>query len=488
MKIERHVVLAFVAVFLLASGVALVPLVARSSPAGAVTALGCTIESGLDVSMVRLTGLVEGTPLELFVDGARLERSVALGATHEFGVFAEDTQPHVVTVRIDGLAARTIECGTAQVPSSFPSDLATCSIDGVVDGAPRIDYRSARDNVVLVRNGEVLAVRREVPSTFVDLSARPSTRYRYALRFVGAQPTREIPGGSVTTPARTTAQRLATARYFESIQLAPYVYTTMRPTCAGCDEPFTTLSSVSDPTVSPTEDCEPTDLSCFPDYVFDPPIVEQVTLPGGHPGLYPPRALGRVLAAAITAGKKVEFTTDGFGLLISWSIDGYGAEISCTEFDTAPPELRTGPCTEFTRTELVRDAPNLASILRARDTPGAARGILRLYDAYFGRTPDVGGARYWIDLNAQGLSPATIGDLFVASRESQLSWHAETTSAFLDRIYANVFDRRPDAEGAAYWTAQIDNGLSRGQVIWWFAQSTEFRGQHPYSLGDLAGS
>ncbi|MEZ5227597.1 MAG: DUF4214 domain-containing protein [Acidimicrobiales bacterium] len=44
-----------------------------------------------------------------------------------------------------------------------------------------------------------------------------------------------------------------------------------------------------------------------------------------------------------------------------------------------------------------------------------------------------------------------------------------------------MFGRPPDAAGAAYWTALIDDGLSRGQVIWWFAQSTEFRRQHPYS-------
>ncbi|MEZ5227598.1 MAG: hypothetical protein R2710_13245 [Acidimicrobiales bacterium] len=398
----------------------------ESVPAGAVTQPSCTSAPGLSASTIRLSGVPDNTLVEVFVDGALIEAFGVSGGRSDVGIPAEDTEPHAVTVRLDADPQRIVDCGPVAALPAFPSDIATCSIEGVVDGAPRIPYSfSAVSTPVLVRNGQVIATRDDL-GTYVDLSAMPSTKYRYALRFVGAQPTLEIPCGTVTTPARTTAQRLATSRYFESIRLAPYVYLNMRPTCPGCDEPFELYSAVSGSSLTPpVEDCDFTDLSCFPDYVFDPPLEMQGSLPIGHPGVYPPRALGRALAAAISAGKQVELTTDGFGLISSWSIDGYGAEIACVDFDSRPPDFGDTACDLFGQTALVRDAPDLLGILYAHDSPGVARGILRLYDAYFGRTPDVAGARYWVDLAAQGLAPTAIADLFVASRESELSWEAE---------------------------------------------------------------
>lgn len=35
----------------------------------------------------------------------------------------------------------------------------------------------------------------------------------------------------------------------------------------------------------------------------------------------------------------------------------------------------------------------------------------------------------------------------------------------IDRIYDNLFDRDPDAEGLAYWTAQLNSGVSPGELM-----------------------
>lgn len=437
-----------------------------------------------------IASVPEGVQIELFVDGVLMDRGFGAGDDFESAVFApaEDTEPHQFTVDIEGIA--TLDCDTVAALPAFARGSVSCQIDGVIDGIPQISHNAGAGEGVLVRDGAVIAPR-DNGGGFADHSVVPSTRYSYAIRFVGAQPTLDIPCGTVRTPARTVAQRLATARHFEAIRLAPYVYVLQRPTCPGCSEPFKLYSTASAGTELPVDpdtgeelepvECEYVDFSCWPDYRYEPPFAAQGTLPAGHPGLHPPRALGARLDEAIRAGKDVDFTTDGMGAFTSWTIDGYGAEITCTEFDTRPPELHSGSCTVHNLSGLVRDAPFIEAILGSRDTPGAARGILRLYNAYFGRAPDVVGARYWVDVHAGGYAPTAIAEQFIASEESRLNWGAETTADFVDRIYANVFGRAADPAGAAYWTALLDDRTSRGAVLWWFAQSIEFRTLHSYS-------
>ena len=43
----------------------------------------------------------------------------------------------------------------------------------------------------------------------------------------------------------------------------------------------------------------------------------------------------------------------------------------------------------------------------------------------------------------------------------------------LHNYYLNVLDRPADAEGFAYWSAQMANGLSASEVLVWFAESPE---------------
>ncbi len=482
---------ALIALVLVVSGTFVSPTVSgAASPV-------CRTEASYRGLTALVSGVEPGEVLELFVDGVLADSTWANHGEEsqtQLVAIAEDAEPHHFTVRIGEDATRILDCGTTVGVLPFPVGEWHCSIDGTIDGAPRIVRDLELWDALLVRDGEVV-VPFEVPGALLDFSARPSTRHRYAMRFVGAQPTLEVPCGSITTPARTVAQRLATARYHEAIKLAPYVYVLQRPTCPGCDEPFglyTTASEDNDidpdePLADdggaepPAEGCSPTDFSCFPNYRYDPPFEQQGTLPAGHPGLYPPRLLGGQLAKAIEAGRQVSITTDGRSAITSWSIDGFGGEIACTQFDTRPPELHDGTCDNYLDSFLVRDATNLPAILDSRDAPGATRGIFRLYHAYFGRAPDVAGARYWVDLHSRGLAPAAIADQFVASEESSLNWGAEGTTDFLDRIYENVLGRTPDPAGAEYWAGLIDAGMTRGEVIWWFAQSTEFRREYSYS-------
>ncbi len=109
--------------------------------------------------------------------------------------------------------------------------------------------------------------------------------------------------------------------------------------------------------------------------------------------------------------------------------------------------------------------------------------VARLYVAYFGRSPDVDGARYWNTLYASGrLDLAAISDAFAASPEFANRYRTADgqpvgNRRFVGLVYENVLNRRPDPEGWDYWTAMLDQGrLSRGELMIGFSESTEFVG------------
>ncbi|MEM7323387.1 MAG: hypothetical protein AAF531_09910 [Actinomycetota bacterium] len=83
----------------------------------------------------------------------------------------------------------------------------------------------------------------------------------------------------------------------------------------------------------------------------------QSTGPGGHNFVPPepqatllnPFTIHDELITAIDAGRDVEFELDaGSGLPTWWTVDGATTTVICFEVDTAPPDLRVGPCDPFT--------------------------------------------------------------------------------------------------------------------------------------------
>lgn len=118
--------------------------------------------------------------------------------------------------------------------------------------------------------------------------------------------------------------------------------------------------------------------------------------------------------------------------------------------------------------------------------------ILGFYRAAFNREPDFDGARYWIntvyegglllDENGQPLTNPgerlqRIAGLF--ANEGQPEFQAlygdiETDEEFVTAIYRNVLGRAGDADGIAYWRAQLADGLSRAEALRWMALGAEF--------------
>ena len=101
--------------------------------------------------------------------------------------------------------------------------------------------------------------------------------------------------------------------------------------------------------------------------------------------------------------------------------------------------------------------------------------VFRLYDATLGRAPDAGGLLGWSGRLAGGRDLTEVATGFVNSAEFRATYGALDDAGFVTLLYENVLGRTPDAGGLANWTARLEDGMSREQVVLGFSESAEFR-------------
>jgi hypothetical protein len=108
------------------------------------------------------------------------------------------------------------------------------------------------------------------------------------------------------------------------------------------------------------------------------------------------------------------------------------------------------------------------------DVPGSDTGfVYRLYSAAFDREAD-GGMLFWLDARRDGLGREAIAEAFVESREFEDLYGANLGNrAFVDRLYLNVLGREADDPGLAFWTGQLNSGVSREEMLIFFSESRE---------------
>ncbi|HEV2612061.1 MAG TPA: DUF4214 domain-containing protein [Noviherbaspirillum sp.] len=113
----------------------------------------------------------------------------------------------------------------------------------------------------------------------------------------------------------------------------------------------------------------------------------------------------------------------------------------------------------------------------ALDINGNAGQAYRLYQAAFGRKPDLSGLSVQIRALDQGVSPLQISENFMYSQEfSALYGDTLTNAAFITQLYRNVLRRAPDQAGFDHWTGLLNTfQLSRFQVLYAFSESDENR-------------
>lgn len=99
--------------------------------------------------------------------------------------------------------------------------------------------------------------------------------------------------------------------------------------------------------------------------------------------------------------------------------------------------------------------------------------VARLYWSFFHRIPDAGGLSYWAKKHAAGTSLRAIANSFAKSSEFQNTYGSLTDTAFVSLVYVNVFERQPDPGGLAHWLGRLQAGVSRGEMMTGFSESSE---------------
>ena len=107
-------------------------------------------------------------------------------------------------------------------------------------------------------------------------------------------------------------------------------------------------------------------------------------------------------------------------------------------------------------------------------TPTNQDKVLRLYLAFFQREPDAAGLAYWSGQLDKGVSIAAIANGFVSSAEFQGEYGSLPNDRFVTLVYQNVLIRNPDAAGLSFWLGRLSSGTSKGAMMTGFTESAEF--------------
>ncbi len=111
------------------------------------------------------------------------------------------------------------------------------------------------------------------------------------------------------------------------------------------------------------------------------------------------------------------------------------------------------------------------------DTDDSYQAITLLYDSFAGRGPDADGLTFWAErLKGGSQSIGEIANEFSNSAEFKAQTGSLSNAELVEYMYHNTLDRAPDAGGKAFWTGQLDQGVSRASFLADFSQSAEHHG------------
>jgi hypothetical protein len=139
------------------------------------------------------------------------------------------------------------------------------------------------------------------------------------------------------------------------------------------------------------------------------------------------------------------------------------------------------------------NAPNLASLIHATNYSNDLDApVLRLYQAYFNRPPDLLGIKYWLDVRRSGYSQFAIAGFMAGSREFANNYEDVSDSEYLSRVYQNMLGRQYDQAGFNYWLDILRGtnefglnptsaDLSRAEVVYYVTGGQEFINNYPYT-------
>jgi Tol biopolymer transport system component len=99
--------------------------------------------------------------------------------------------------------------------------------------------------------------------------------------------------------------------------------------------------------------------------------------------------------------------------------------------------------------------------------------VMRLYWAFFHRMPDLNGLNYWVSKYDGGMTLKTIANSFAKSSEFKTKYGSVSNDSFITLVYQNVLERNPDAAGKTHWVGRLKAGVTRGEMMTAFSESSE---------------
>ena len=131
---------------------------------------------------------------------------------------------------------------------------------------------------------------------------------------------------------------------------------------------------------------------------------------------------------------------------------------------TTVTELRFGKLTPSHMIVTLAKAPAYAQDLAP---------VARLYQAFFHREPDFNGLNFWVKRHATGTKLSKVAASFAGSSEFKTAYGTLDGADFVGLVYGNVLQRKPDPAGLAHWVKKLADGMSRGDLMVAFSESSE---------------
>ncbi|MEC3863212.1 DUF4214 domain-containing protein [Mesobacterium sp. TK19101] len=130
----------------------------------------------------------------------------------------------------------------------------------------------------------------------------------------------------------------------------------------------------------------------------------------------------------------------------------------------------------FSQSQEFQNATALAAMQYARtyDPASWTDEVFRMYQAGLERAPDPLGFTKFTWYLAHGTTMLEVMEEFVASPEFRPAYDDMTNADFVAALYQNILGRAVDAGGLTGWTAALDGGASRAQIVLAIAESAEF--------------
>ncbi|NNF54282.1 MAG: tandem-95 repeat protein, partial [Acidimicrobiales bacterium] len=114
-------------------------------------------------------------------------------------------------------------------------------------------------------------------------------------------------------------------------------------------------------------------------------------------------------------------------------------------------------------------------------TAGKDGQLVRIYSAMLGRLPDSKGFTYWSGQLEDGMTVQQLIRYFGTSDEFLNTYGdrlvSDSDADWIEFVYTEILERPSDAKGRAYWTDQLAGGLSRADMVTFFAESSEYKTQ-----------